>query len=998
MAVSSRSEHCRPRRYPLRDPSRGERLVPSLSLTSSASSCWEFPLFALELSFGQYGQKGPLSIWDVNPIARGIGFASITVSGILMIYYSVVIAWGLRFLIASLTDHLPWIDCKSCDCLMYSQNLTEAEKEVFRTNNSFGLDCSEIMMTLSLLIHLIRKEILWMSDGIDQGGTVQWELLLCNLACFAIVFGVLYKGIQSLGKVVYFTSLFPYVLLTILLVRVAMLDGAHEGVKYYLTPRWDSLSDASMLSRHVRCQESSSFNRDAIMVPIINCSTSFYAGFVVFSTLGYMANVKGTDVGSVTKGGPGLAFIVYPEAIAQMPVSPLWAIFFFIMLCMLGFSSQVVYFTSLFPYVLLTILLVRVAMLDGAHEGVKYYLTPRWDRLSDAGVWSDAAVQIFFSLSCCSGGLIAMASYNNFKNNVIRDAIMVPIINCLTSFYAGFVVFSTLGYMAHVKQTDVGSVTQGGPGLAFIVYPEAIGQMPVSPLWAILFLSCCACWGLALRIFVCAGAFVLGIPLVTQSGFYLLDLVDSALLGFPMLTVGLMEFMVLVVLYGYKNFAEDVRCMVGREPFLYFKACWMVIAPVLLTALIIFKAFQFTPQTPDWANLLYWLIVIFPIALIVLWGCHHICKNSKMTQATPAWFARRETGRKLEISIEVSNEMSPDMLENGKGDDTTAMTTHVNSYDDHSSIKTDHVYINNAFDSNIGLTKICSLALNRLYHSVLTSSCIVNKKDAVADNEDDRETRLQIYEVFKSAHAYYIIVAAFYIAGIPWGVLMERSPSSVSVPPGKSHQRCARPGPSNAGTSQSNIDQGPSSMAQGPSSMAQGPSSMAQGPSSMAQGPTVNGDAFASNTGPQMNSLNSFGSGSSGQQISNFGRVDELVRCTNSQPIRVISNRCWMMIRNVLTSFLQQQNVPCSFEDIYNQCSTKSADILPLASPDRAGDRQQSPSEHHANRHETRHAYGDDDVFRWGRHVRFLTSSAEAADRQQQRGTTTVLKLPQNRN
>lgn len=47
---------------------------------------------------------------------------------------------------------------------------------------------------------------------------------------------------------------------------------------------------------------------------------------------------------------------------------------------------QVVYFTSLFPYVLLTILLIRVAMLDGAHEGVKYYLTPRWDRLSDAGV------------------------------------------------------------------------------------------------------------------------------------------------------------------------------------------------------------------------------------------------------------------------------------------------------------------------------------------------------------------------------------------------------------------------------------------------------------------------------------------------------------------------------------------------------------------------------------------------------------------------------------
>lgn len=50
------------------------------------------------------------------------------------------------------------------------------------------------------------------------------------------------------------------------------------------------------------------------------------------------------------------------------------------------FASQVVYFTALFPYVLLFALLVNNVRLPGAEDGILYFVTPVWSKLFEVKV------------------------------------------------------------------------------------------------------------------------------------------------------------------------------------------------------------------------------------------------------------------------------------------------------------------------------------------------------------------------------------------------------------------------------------------------------------------------------------------------------------------------------------------------------------------------------------------------------------------------------------
>ena len=84
--------------------------------------------------------------------------------------------------------------------------------------------------------------MLQQAKNIDDGiGAPEWRLALCLLFSWIIVAFILMKGVASSGKAAYFTAIFPYVVLVTLLIRGVTLEGAVDGILFFITPQWDKI-------------------------------------------------------------------------------------------------------------------------------------------------------------------------------------------------------------------------------------------------------------------------------------------------------------------------------------------------------------------------------------------------------------------------------------------------------------------------------------------------------------------------------------------------------------------------------------------------------------------------------------------------------------------------------------------------------------------------------------------------------------------------------------
>nr|XP_054750074.1 sodium- and chloride-dependent taurine transporter-like [Lytechinus pictus] len=306
-----------------------------------------------------------------------------------------------------------------------------------------------------------------------------------------------------------------------------------------------------------------------------------------------------------------------------------WILCYFCIWKGVKWTGKVVYFTATFPYVMLTVLLIRGVTLPGAADGLLFYVKPDLSRLTDGQVWMDSGTQIFYSYAVGLGACISLGSYNKYHHNVYRDSMILAGANSFTSLYGGIAIFSVLGYMSHEQGVPIDQVASKGPGLAFIAYPRAVALMPLAPLWAILFFVMILMVGLDSQfvavegfvtalgdlfptwmrrryrrelfvLAVCIVSYLIGLIMVMEGGMYVFQIFDTyAVSGIALLWIAFFEGIAVSWVYGANRFYDNLVDMIGYRPIPWFKFCWMITLPIMSVVIWIFSIVTWGPMTYD---------------------------------------------------------------------------------------------------------------------------------------------------------------------------------------------------------------------------------------------------------------------------------------------------------------------------------------------------------------------------------------------------------------
>ncbi len=283
------------------------------------------PWLILEYGMGKYFNSSAPGVFEgIGKKWEWLGWWPVWVAFLITTYYTVVMAWTLRYIVAAGT--VEWG--------MGAAGAEGAGDFFFGT-------------------------VLGLSGGPGEIGAPIPALLIGLVVVWVIIFLVVHKGTAVIGPVSKVVMIVAWTFLAILVVRGVTLVGAAQGLNFYLETDWSKLASgdvwfaafsqiaftlslgmAGMFAYGSFIKSRGDVNNNALITGFGNCATSFLAGFAIFSIVGFLMQSLSIGIEEVASKSVGLAFITWPVAISMLPAAnAFFGIIFFLCLFLLGLSS-----------------------------------------------------------------------------------------------------------------------------------------------------------------------------------------------------------------------------------------------------------------------------------------------------------------------------------------------------------------------------------------------------------------------------------------------------------------------------------------------------------------------------------------------------------------------------------------------------------------------------------------------------------------------------------
>lgn len=155
------------------------------------------------------------------------------------------------------------------------------------------------------------------------------------------------------------------------------------------------------------------------------------------------------------------------------------------LICSTGLKAGVERITKIMMVCLLLVMFVLVARavtLDGAAEGIKFYLMPDFDKMVEQGIGKvvfAALGQAFFTLSLGIGSMAIFGSYIKKDRTLTGESLYIMLLDTIVALMAGLIIFPAC--FAFNVNVDA------GPGLIFVTLPNVFNNMPGGGVWGAMF-------------------------------------------------------------------------------------------------------------------------------------------------------------------------------------------------------------------------------------------------------------------------------------------------------------------------------------------------------------------------------------------------------------------------------------------------------------------------------------------------------------------------------